>query len=81
LVEAQATLAAMYDIGYGLRSDRSQSTQWYEKAAEQGHGTSMAVLGINPTAKGSVQFSYKSMRLNASKSIPRGYAKRFLKKK
>jgi TPR repeat protein len=81
LVEAQASLAAMYDIGYGLKSDRDLSTQWYEKAGEQGHGTSLAVLGKNETAKGSVQFSYKSMRLNASKSIPREYAKRFLKKK
>ena len=81
LVEAQAAIAAMYDIGYGLRSDRNQSTQWYEKAAKQGHGTSMAILGKNPAAKGSVQFSYQSMRLNASKSIPREYAKRFLKKK
>ncbi|KAF3977393.1 MAG: sel1 repeat family protein [Methylococcales symbiont of Iophon sp. n. MRB-2018] len=81
LVEAQASLAAMYDIGYGVSADRGLSTQWYEKAAAQGHGTSLAVLGKNPAASGSVQFSYKSMRLNASKSIPREYAKRFLKKK
>jgi len=81
LVEAQATIAAMYDIGLGMTGDRSKSTQWYEKAAKQGHGTSMALLGKNPTAKGGVKFSYQAMRLNASKSIPREYAKRFLKKK
>ncbi len=80
LVEAQAAIAAMYDIGYGIKGNREQSTQWYEKAAAQKHGTSMAILGKNPAAKGSVQFSYQSMRLNASKSIPREYAKRFLKK-
>lgn len=81
LVEAQATIAAMYDIGFGVRGDRNKSTQWYEKAAKQGHGTSMAILGKNPTAKGGIKFSYQAMRLNASKSIPREYAKRFLKKK
>lgn len=81
LVEAQAALAAMYDIGMGMQGDRKKSTEWYEKAAKQGHGTSLAVLGKNPTAKGSVQFSYKSMRLSASKSIPREYSRRFLMKK
>ncbi len=81
LVEAQATLAAMYDVGLGMKGDRKKATQWYEKAAKQGHGTSMAILGKNPTAKGGIKFSYQAMRLNASKSIPREYAKRFLKKK
>jgi TPR repeat protein len=81
LLEAQAVVAAMYDIGMGMQGDRKKSTQWYEKAAKKGHGTSMAVLGKNPAAKGSVRFSYKSMRLSASKSIPREYARRFLMKK
>ena len=81
LVEAQATIAAMYDTGKGVQYDRNKASQWYEKAAKQGHGTSMAILGKNPTAKGSVHYSYQSMRLNASKSIPREYSKRFLKKK
>ncbi|MCK5829685.1 MAG: sel1 repeat family protein [Methylococcales bacterium] len=80
LVEAQATIAAMYDRGMGLKGNRDMATQWYEKAANQGHTTSLAILGRNPTAKGSVKFSYQGMRLNASRSIPKEYAKRFLKK-
>ena len=53
----------------------------YEKAAAQGHGTSLAILGKNPTAKGSVKFSYQGLRLKAARSIPKEYAKRFLMKK
>ena len=81
LVEAQVVVAAMYDRGMGLKGDKKIATQWYEKAAKQGHGTSLAILGRNPTAKGSVGFSYQGMRLNASRSIPKEYAKRFLMKK
>ena len=80
LVEAQTTMAAMYDRGMGVKGNRDVATQWYEKAANQGHTTSLAILGRNPTAKGSVKFSYQGMRLNASRSIPKEYAKRFLKK-
>ncbi|MCK5122371.1 MAG: sel1 repeat family protein [Methylococcales bacterium] len=81
LVEAQVVVAAMYDRGMGLKGDKKIATQWYEKAAKQGHGTSLAILGRNPTAKGSVGFSYQGMRLNASRSIPKEYAKRFLMRK
>ncbi len=81
LVEAQVVVAAMYDTGVGFKFNKQKATRWYEKAAKQGHGTSMALLGKNPTAQGSVQFSYQSMRLSASKSIPRQYAINFLKKK
>ncbi|MFW5442704.1 MAG: tetratricopeptide repeat protein [Methylococcaceae bacterium] len=81
LVEAQVVVAAMYDMGIGLKGDKKKATQWYEKAANQGHGTSMAILGKNPTAKGSIQFDYKSMRFSASRQIPNKYAKDFLKKK
>lgn len=81
LIEAQATMAAMYDRGMGVKGDRDVATQWYEKAANQGHTTSLAILGRNPTAKGSVKFSYQGMRLNASRSIPKEYAKRFLRQK
>ena len=38
LVEAQVVIAAMYDIGIGLAGDKKIATQWYEKAAKQGHG-------------------------------------------
>jgi len=81
LVEAQVALAAMYDRGMGVVGNKQLATQWYEKAASQGHGTSLAILGRNPTAKGSVKFSYQGLRLNAARSIPREYAKRFLMKK
>ncbi len=81
LVEAQAVLAAMYDRGMGMPGDKKKATAWYEKAAAQGHGTSMAILGKNPTAKGSVAFGYQGLRLNAARSIPKEYAKRFLLKK
>ncbi len=81
LVEAQVVVAAMYDRGMGVPSDPKKATQWYEKAAKQGHGTSLAILGRNPTAKGSVKFSYQGMRLNAGRQIPKEYAKRFLMKK
>ncbi|WFP50678.1 sel1 repeat family protein [Methylomonas sp. EFPC3] len=78
LVDAQVALAAMYDRGLGLTADRDKATYWYEKAAAQGHGTSLAILGKNDAAKGSVQFNYQAMRLNASRSIPGEYAKKFL---
>lgn len=78
VVEAQVVMGAMYDRGLGVPNDRNAATQWYEKAAAQGHGTSLAILGRNETAKGSVKFSYQAMRLNAARSIPREYAKRFL---
>ena len=77
-VEAQVIIAAMYDRGMGVKSDVKTATKWYEKAAAQGNSTSMAILGKNDVAKGSVAFSYQGMRLNASKQIPTEYAKRIL---
>lgn len=77
-VEAQVALAAMYDMGIGVDGDKKIATQWYEKAAKQGHGTSLAILGKNPTAKGSVKFDYKRMRFSASRQIPKKYALNFL---
>lgn len=78
LLEAMVMVAAMYDTGVGFRHNVDTATQWYEKAAAKGHGASMAILGRNPTAKGSVGFSYKTMRLQAGKQIPKEYAKRIL---
>lgn len=78
LVDAQVVMAAMYDKGMGVVGDRDKATQWYEKAAAKGHGTSLAILGKNDAAQGSVQFNYQAMRLNAARSIPAEYAKRFL---
>ncbi|AEG02247.1 tetratricopeptide repeat protein [Methylomonas methanica] len=78
VVDAQVVMGALYDRGIGVTADRDQATRWYEKAAAQGHGTSLAILGKNPAAKGSVQFNYQAMRLNAARSIPAEYAKRFL---
>jgi TPR repeat protein len=81
LVEAQVVMAALYDRGMGVKGNKDKATQWYGKAADQGHGTSLAILGRNPTAKGSVKFSYQGLRLNAARSIPKEYAKRLLLKK
>jgi len=78
MVDAQVAIAAMYDSGKGVAADRDKATHWYEKAAAKGHGTSLAILGKNDAAKGSVQFNYQAMRLSASKTIPAEYAKRFL---
>jgi len=78
LVEAQVTMAAMYDMGMGVAGNKDIATRWYEKAAKQGHGTSLAILGKNPTAKGSVKFDYKKMRFTASRQIPKKYALNFL---
>ncbi|WP_229427841.1 tetratricopeptide repeat protein [Methylomonas albis] len=78
LLDAQVVMGAMYDRGMGVVSDRDKATEWYEKAAKQGHATSLAILGRNDAAKGSVQFNYQAMRLNASRSIPSEYAKKFL---
>lgn len=81
VVDAQVVMGAMYDRGLGVTADRDKATQWYEKAAAKGHGTSMAILGKNDAAQGSVQFNYQSMRLSAAKSIPGEYAKKFLASK
>jgi TPR repeat protein len=81
LLEAEVVVAAMYDRGLGLPHDVNKATQWYEKAAAKGHGASLAILGRNQAPKGSVAFSYKTIRLKAAKQIPTEYAKRFLLKK
>ncbi|MGR9046074.1 MAG: tetratricopeptide repeat protein [Gammaproteobacteria bacterium] len=81
LLEAEVVVAAMYDRGLGLPHDVSKATQWYEKAAAKGHGASLAILGRNQAAKGSVAFSYKTMRLKAANQIPTEYAKKLLLKK
>jgi TPR repeat protein len=78
LLDAQVVMAAMYYRGMGVNSDRDKATDWYEKAAKQGHATSLAILGRNDAANGSVQFNYQAMRLSASRSIPGEYAKKFL---
>ncbi len=81
VVDAQVVMGALYDRGLGVTADRDKATQWYEKAAAKGHGTSMAILGKNDAAQGSVQFNYQAMRLSAAKSIPGEYAKKFLASK
>ncbi|NOQ62974.1 MAG: sel1 repeat family protein [Methyloprofundus sp.] len=81
LVEAQVFMAALYDRGLGVSNNVRTATAWYEKAAAQGHGTALAILGRNKVAKGSIAFDYKSMRLRASKQIPTEYSKRFLRQK
>lgn len=81
MVDAQVLLGALYDRGLGVTANRDTATNWYEKAAAQGNGTSLAILGRNDTAKGSVKFSYQAMRLNAARSIPREYGKKILMKK
>jgi uncharacterized protein len=77
-VDAQVVIAAMYDRGLGVKNDVKMATKWYEKAAAQGHSTSLAILGKNEVAKGSVAYSYQAMRLSAAKQIPTEYAKRIL---
>jgi TPR repeat protein len=81
IVDAQVVMGAFYDRGLGVVSDRDKATQWYEKAAAKGHATSLAILGRNDAAKGSVQFNYQAMRLSAARSIPSEYAKKFLMSK
>jgi uncharacterized protein len=81
VVDAQVLLGALYDRGLGVTANRDVASQWYEKAAAQGNGTSLAILGRNETAKGSVKFSYQAMRLNAARSIPREYSKKILMQK
>lgn len=78
VVDAQVVMGAFYDRGVGVEADRDKATKWYEKAAAQGHGTSLAILGKNAAAKGSVQFNYQAMRLSAARSIPAEYSKKFL---
>jgi TPR repeat protein len=68
-VEARVIIAAMYDRGMGVKNDVKIATQWYEKAAAQGNSASMAILGKNDVAKGSVAFNYQAMRLSAAKGF------------
>jgi TPR repeat protein len=81
LIEAEVVMAALYDRGLGVPHNVDMATQWYEKAAAQGHGASLALLGRNDTAKGSVAFNYKTARLSAARQIPTEYAKKILLKK
>jgi TPR repeat protein len=78
LMDAQVVMGAMYDRGLGVANDRDKATAWYQKAAAQGHSTSLAILGKNDAAQGSVQFNYQAMRLSAARTIPNEYAKKFL---
>lgn len=81
LIEAEVVMAALYDRGMGVPQNVDMATQWYEKAAVKGHGASLALLGKNETAKGSVAFNYKTARLTAARQIPTEYAKKILLKK
>jgi len=81
LIEAEVVMAALYDRGMGVPQNVDTATQWYEKAAVKGHGASLALLGRNETAKGSVAFNYKTARLTAARQIPAEYAKKILLKK
>ena len=77
-IEAEVIMAALYDRGIGVKNDVKMATAWYEKAAAQGHGPSLAILGKNAAAKGAVAFNYQAMRLSASKQIPAEYANKIL---
>jgi uncharacterized protein len=79
-LEAEVVVAAMYDRGLGMPQDVKKATQWYEKAAAKGHGASLAILGKNEAAKGSVAFNYQAVRLKAATQIPNEYAKKILLK-
>ncbi len=78
MLEAQMLVAAMYDRGLGLAHDPDKATAWYERAANAGQTTAQAILGRNKAPAGSVGFSYKTMRLNAARQIPKQYAKRII---
>ncbi len=78
LIEAEVIMAALYDRGQGVKNDVKIATAWYEKAAAQGHGPSLAILGKNAAAQGAVAFNYQAMRLTASKQIPTEYANKIL---
>lgn len=77
-IEAEVIMAALYDRGQGVKNDVKIATAWYEKAAAQGHGPSLAILGKNAAAQGAVAFNYQAMRLTASKQIPTEYANKIL---
>ncbi len=77
-VDAEVILAALYDRGIGVAQSVDTATQWYEKAAKQGHAPSKAILGQNAAPAGSVAFNYKMMRLSAAKQIPTEYANKIL---
>jgi uncharacterized protein len=77
-VDAEVVLAALYDRGIGVTQNVETATQWYEKAAKQGHTPSKAILGQNAAPAGSVAFNYKMMRLSAAKQIPNEYANKIL---
>lgn len=77
-IEAEVIMAALYDRGMGVKNDVKIATAWYEKAAAQGHGPSLAILGKNAAAKGAIAFNYQAMRLRASKQIPAEYANKIL---
>lgn len=77
LVDAQVALAAMYDRGLGVTSDRDK-TAMVRKGRGPGPWYFFGHSGQNDAAKGSVQFNYQAMRLSASRSIPGEYAKKFL---
>ena len=40
-----ANLGSMYATGSGLPQDSARSVEWYERAAEAGHGRAAASLG------------------------------------
>ena len=44
-VEAQITLAGLYDHGYGLAKDMGLAAQWYLEAARQGSVQAQAIIG------------------------------------
>ncbi len=44
-MNAQFTLAWMYDNGEGVSQDKGQAVRWYRKAAEQGHADAQYNLG------------------------------------
>jgi len=77
-VEAEVIIAALYDRGMGVPQNVETATQWYEKAAKQGHKPSQAILGKNAAPTGSVAFNYKMIRLSAAKQIPTEYANQIL---
>lgn len=45
-MDAQYTLAYMYDKGDGIDKDRDKAMLWYEKAAEQGHESAVNRLAV-----------------------------------
>ncbi len=69
-MQAQSSIASMYDLGRGIAPDREEAIKWYRLAAQQGHPVAQHNLGELYYAQAQFEQAVEWYRKAAAQDFP-----------